>query len=146
MQINRAASMQLESIGGNMPISKAAERMMSANVGLLLVADGTRLIGVVTDRDIVLRAAAVGKSIDQTAVREIMSSPVACIDGHLDLKDAAKMMTEKKIRRLVVVNDLQQPVGVLSLDDIAFSTHGSEIAAEVLEDIAQGPQGAALFR
>ncbi|MFY9235014.1 MAG: CBS domain-containing protein [Fimbriimonadaceae bacterium] len=138
--------MQLESISANAPIREVATKMKATNVGLLLVADKRRLLGVVTDRDIVIRAFAEGKCPGKTCARDIMSHPVVCIDGGAELEEAAKLMIEKKVRRLVVTNDDRQPVGVLSLDDIAFSTHGDDTAAGVLEEIAQAPQSSALFR
>lgn len=146
MQINRAASMQLESIPASAPVAHAAKKMKDSNVGLLLVADGTRLVGVVTDRDIVTRAAAEGRPFDDTPVRVVMSSPVVTIHGDEDLQEAAKLMVAKRVRRLVVTNDRQEPVGVLSLDDLAFSTHGDDTAGAVLEEIAAAPPSSALFR
>lgn len=137
--------MQLEWIPADASITEAAEKMKSSNVGLLLVADDHRLLGVVTDRDIVIRAVAEGKCPGRTSAREIMSDPVVCIDGGAGIEEAAKLMIEKRVRRLVVTS-AERPVGVLSLDDLAFATHGDSTAGGVLEEIARGPQGAALFR
>lgn len=146
MHINNAATMQLESIAGNASVAEAADRMKASNVGLLLVADGPRMIGVVTDRDIVTRAVTAKKDLAVMPVREVMSHPVVCVHGDADLNVAGKLMTMNRIRRLVVTNAENQPVGVLSIDDIAFSTHGDDTAGWVLDEIAQGPQAAAIFR
>jgi CBS domain-containing protein len=146
MQVNRAATMQLEWIGAQATVVEAAERMRRANVGLLLVADNNVLLGVLTDRDIVTRGMATGRPPERVTTMEIMSDPVVCIDGDADLGTAARLMADKQVRRLVVTNNKRQPVGVLSLDDIAFATHGGTMAGQVLEELAHGPQSAALFR
>lgn len=146
MQVNRAATMQLEWIGAHANIIQAAERMKSSNVGLLLVADNQVLLGVLTDRDIVTRGIASGFPLDKVTAMQIMSDPVFCIDGDAELAEAAKLMADKQVRRLVVTNSKRQPVGVLSLDDIAFATHGDATVGQVLEELAHGPQSAALFR
>ena len=146
MQVNRAATMQLESIPSNATLTEVAEKMASSNVGLLLVADKGNLLGVITDRDVVTRAVAVGKCPGKTCALEIMSAPVECIKGDADLENAAALMIKKKVRRLVVLNTDRQPVGVLSVDDLAFATHGGPVAAEVLEEIASSPVSAILIR
>lgn len=145
MKVYDAASMRLESIDCKATIAQAAEHMRSANVGLLLVKDGNALVGVVTDRDIVTRAAADRKSLE-THVRDIMSAPVVCIRGQAGVREAAHLMSERHVRRLVVTNDEDVPVGLLSIDNIAFSTHGDETAGGVLEDLAQGREGSSLVR
>ncbi len=146
MQVNRAATMQIESVPADAPVSRAAEIMKEANIGLLLVADGNKMVGVITDRDIVTRAVAGPVSVCQTQVRHIMSNPVVCIHGDSDIQDAATLMSRGRVRRLVVTNDNNEPVGVLSLHDLAFFTHGDETAGQVLEELAHGPQAAAQFR
>jgi len=120
--------------------------MKSTNVGLLLVAKGTELVGVVTDRDIVIRAVAIGECVCKSKVGDIMSSPVVVIRDNASLVEAADFMAKKQVRRLVVTNMQSIPIGVLSIDDIAFHTHGDETAGQVLEEIAHGPDNFALFR
>lgn len=146
MQVNRAATMLLESIQADAPVKEAADKMKSLNIGLLLVADGNALVGVVTDRDIVTRGVANRECSCNVTAREIMSHPVVCIQGDAQLFEAARLMSEKQVRRLIVTNSESQPVGVLSVDDIAFSTHGDETAGQVLEELAHGPQSASLYR
>jgi predicted transcriptional regulator len=146
MQVNKAASMIVESIQSDASVREAATMMKATNVGLLLVAKGTQLVGVVTDRDIVTRAVAAGECVCKAKVGNIMSSPVVVVQGDSTLEDAAHLMSSKQIRRLVVTNDQSVPVGVLSIDDIAFHTHGDETAGQVLEGLAHGPDTFALFR
>ena len=146
MHVNRAATMLIESIQSDSPVREAALKMKDLNVGLLLVANGHQLVGVITDRDIVTRSVATGACVCKSVVRDIMSSPVACIPGDASLDEAARMMSEKQVRRLVVTNSESVPVGVFSIDDLAFSTHGDATAAQVLEVLAHGPQSAAIYR
>lgn len=146
MQVNRAASMIVESIQSDASVRDAANMMKTTNVGLLLVAKGTQLVGVVTDRDIVTRAVAGAEGGVDAKVGNIMSAPVVVVQGESTIEDAAKLMSSKQVRRLVVTNSLSVPIGVLSIDDIAFHTHGDETAGQVLEDLAHGPDTLALFR
>lgn len=146
MLVNNAATMQLESIQATAPIHEAAKQMRTNNIGLLLVSQDHNLIGVITDRDIVTRAVAEKDSLDGMLAQDVMSYPVVCIQCDAPLDEAAKLMSEKAVRRLVVLNDQKVPVGVLSVDDIAFYTHGNATAAKVLEGLAHGPQSAAIFR
>lgn len=146
MQVSRAASMMVESIQAGATVREAAALMKATNVGLLLVAKGTQLVGVVTDRDIVTRAVATDQCACQSRVGSIMTSPVVVIQGDSTLEQAAQLMAAKQVRRLVVTNAKNVPVGVLSIDDVAFHTHGDETAGHVLEEIAHAPEGFALYR
>jgi CBS domain-containing protein len=145
MQVNQAATMELEYVDGAVSIEQVAQQMKHADVGLVLVADGNRLLGVLTDRDIVTRAVA-EKGTAGLKARDIMSAPVVCIGANEPLDAAAMLMGSKRVRRLVVLNDARQPVGVLSLDDIAFATRGDETAGQVLEELAHAPADGILSR
>jgi CBS domain-containing protein len=99
-------------------IREAAQRMIEIDAGVLPVAENDRLVGMITDRDIAVRAVALGKSPD-SKVREAMSGEVLyCYDDE-DLTHVSRNMSDMKVRRLPVVNRDKRLVGVISVGDIA---------------------------
>ncbi len=107
-------------------IRDAAERMRGQNIGAIPVVQNDRPIGIMTDRDIVMNAlAARGFALGlHTSVRAVMSCEViTCFDDH-DVVEAAALMGERQVRRLLVLSHAGEPVGILSLGDIA--EHASE--------------------
>ena len=105
-------------------LAEAAERMRQYEVGALPVRDGTRVIGMLTDRDIVTRAVAFDRTPSNTRVAEVMTpSVVRCFDD-LPVWRALKMMEDQTVRRLVVITREQQVVGLLSYDDLAVLPPG----------------------
>jgi CBS domain-containing protein len=97
----------------------AAEAMADQDVGALPVSDHGRLVGMITERDIVVRAVALGRSPLDTPVRDVMSEEALyCFDDE-DVQDAARNMTELKIGRIAVLNRAKRIVGVVALADIA---------------------------
>lgn len=102
------------------PIREAAEMMAKLEFGSLPVGEGDRLVGMITDRDIAVRAVASGKGPD-TLVGEIMSKEICyCFDDQ-ELDEICANMADQKVRRLPVVNRQKQLVGIVSLGDIALS-------------------------
>src|SRR4051812_5875046 len=100
-------------------IKDAAKKMKELDTGALPICDGDRLLGMVTDRDIAIRAIANGYNPTQMAVKEIMSKPIAyCFDDQ-DVEEAVRVMEVKQIRRLVVLNRDKRLVGLVSLGDVA---------------------------
>ncbi len=119
-------------------IQDAARAMAGIDAGALPVADGDRLIGMITDRDIAIRAIAAGKG-PQTKVKEVMTSDVKyCVEDQ-DVEEVARNMGDIQVRRLPVVNRDKRLVGILSLGDIAFTADGK--ASEALSGISR-PGGA----
>jgi CBS domain-containing protein len=124
-------------IDGSASLTEAAEKMKLLNVGFLPVREGTRLAGLVTDRDIVIRGLAEGLDPDSTSVKDIISSEIVyCYDDD-SVEDAARLMEDNQIRRLIVVNHDQTPVGIVSIGDIAVKSGQEELAGEILERISE---------
>ena len=98
----------------------AAEQMRKADVGAVIVENDSRLCGIVTDRDIAVRAVALGKSPD-TPVREVMSQGVLYCYVDEDIDDVASNMADIKVRRLPVLDPEKRMVGIVSLGDIAMA-------------------------
>ena len=117
----------VQAIASGDTIRRAAELMDELNVGALPVCDGTRLKGVVTDRDIVVRAVSAGKDAS-CAVQEVASEPVEWCFESDDIEDAMRRMERLQIGRMPVVNGEKQLVGMLALGDIATWSDG-EVAS-----------------
>jgi CBS domain-containing protein len=112
-------------------------RMRNQDLGALPVGDGGRLIGMITDRDIVMRAVAADRG-GTTAVREVMSEGLfTCYDDH-QVEDAARLMAEHRLRRVPVIDRNEQLVGIISLADLARSgAEDAELAADTLVNVTE---------
>ncbi len=116
-------------------VRQAAQEMKQLNVGVIPVCDqDRRLLGVITDRDIVTRIVAEGRSPDQ-ALRDCITPNPTTGRKDWDLKDAVKVMESKQIRRLPVVEQDNRLIGIVSLGDIAEST-SDKTTGQALEDIS----------
>jgi CBS domain-containing protein len=118
-------------------VTDAAALMRQLNVGALPVCDGTRLIGMLTDRDITLRSTADGRDPHLTTVRDIMSSGVAWASEDDPVEQAARIMREHRIRRLPIVNDRHSLVGVVSLGDLAVDVDDDDVSGDTLEEVSR---------
>jgi CBS domain-containing protein len=99
-------------------LTDAARIMRDEDVGAVIVTENGKVVGIVTDRDIAVRAVAEGKDPGQTAVDEICTRDPTVLDPTDEAGDAVRLMTEKNVRRLPVVDD-GTPVGIVSLGDLA---------------------------
>lgn len=137
MRIGELMTKNLETIEAGEPVRAAALRMRTCNIGSLPVVEGGQLVGMLTDRDITVRSAALGQDPNKTLVREVMTSVVITCDAEATLDVAEQLMEEKMVRRLVVVDEERRPVGILSLDDLATVPEEVLHAGEVLERLHQ---------
>jgi CBS domain-containing protein len=122
------------------PVSEAAELMESEDVGSLPILDGEKLAGVVTDRDIVIRAVAKGKDPRGMPVREVASRELVTIRPEEDLSEALKLMASYQVRRLPVVDEENRLVGVLAQADVAIGAKEKDVG-QMVEGISQTPTG-----
>jgi CBS domain-containing protein len=123
------------SCAGSTPVVEAAKVMAREDVGSVPVVDGGRLVGVVTDRDLVVRVLAEGRNPDATTVGEVASSDVATLSPDDSLDDALKLLAGHQVRRLPIVED-DQLVGIVAQADIA--RHADEVqTGEVVEQISK---------
>jgi len=116
-------------------IRHAAELMDRLDVGSLPVCTGDRLVGVVTDRDITVRATAVGSPPDSTNIAEVMSGSVTWVSQDDDIATAEELMSKAQVRRLPVVDANKHLIGMLALGDIAVA--GERGIAATLEEVSQ---------
>ena len=111
----------------------AARAMSDLDVGSLPVCNGRRLVGMITDRDITVRAVAEGKGVD-TPVSEVMTDDVVWCNESDDVDDVLQQMGDAQIRRIPVIDEDRNLVGIVSLGDIALEEH--EEVDEALRDIS----------
>ena len=117
-------------------IQQAATLMLGLDVGMLPVAENDRLIGMISDRDIAVRAVAHGRDFT-TPVRDVMTEDVRYCFEHQDADDVARNMASIQVRRLPVVNDQKRLVGILSLSDIANFADEDRSLAPTLRGISR---------
>ena len=135
MRVSEAMTRDVKVCTPGQPIREAARTMAAIDAGALPVGENDRLIGMITDRDIAIRAVAQGKGPD-TPVREIMSEHVEyCFDDE-DLERVAQGMAEVRVRRLPVVNRDKRLVGILSLGDVARRGHQREVVAATVAEVS----------
>lgn len=134
MRVSDRMTREVEIAAPGQTIREAAQIMALRDIGALPVADGGRLIGVVTDRDIAVRAVASGRSPD-TPIREVMSAEIKYCYEDQSVEDVMRNMADIQVRRLPVVNREKRLVGVISLGDL---TLGSEPeAGQALREISR---------
>jgi CBS domain-containing protein len=121
-------------------VAEAAQLMESEDVGSLPVLEGERVVGVVTDRDIVVRAVAKGKDPRGMPVREVASGDLVTLNPDDDLSDALSLMASHQVRRLPVVDADHRLVGIVAQADLAFAA-GEKAVGEMIEDISKSPTG-----
>jgi CBS domain-containing protein len=121
-------------------VSEAARLMKSEDVGSLPILEGEKVTGVITDRDIVIRAVAEEKDPRGMPVREVASRELVTIRPDEDLSEALKLMASYQVRRLPVVDEDNTLVGVIAQADIAMEGKEKDFA-HMVEDISRTPTG-----
>ena len=119
MQLREIMTRDVEVIRPETPVSEAAQKMCSLDLGALPVCDGQRLVGMVTDRYIAIRATAYGHDPNTAPVRNYMSSDLICCFEDQDVKEAEQLMRQRRVRRLPVLTREKQVAGMVALDDLA---------------------------
>jgi CBS domain-containing protein len=100
-------------------VRAVALRMANAGVGTVVVlGEGKRPVGILTDRDLALRCVAEKRDPDSTEVGAVMTAPATCVHDFTPIEDALTRMAASHVRRLVVVDDDDRLVGILALDDV----------------------------
>ena len=136
MQVKDVMTRGAEVVRPDATLQEAANQMKSLDIGPLPVCDGDKIIGMLTDRDITVRATAEGLDPKQTRVREVMSKElITCLEDQ-DVKEAAELMQSNQIRRVPILNKDKRLVGMLSLGDLAHRTQDSKLAGKTLEEVS----------
>jgi len=137
MQLKDIMTPGVEVISPQATLQEAAQKMEQFDIGPLPICDGERLVGMLTDRDITVRAVAKGWDPRTTSVREAMSPELVYGLEEQDIQDAARLMEQYQIRRLPVVNRDKRLVGIVSLGDLAIGGANQALAGEVLEQVSE---------
>jgi CBS domain-containing protein len=134
--IREVMSSKVCAIDGDKPVAYAAKMMKEEDVGLAPIVEGDRLVGTLTDRDIVVRVVAEGKDPQTVTAREVASTRPVTIDPQQDLDEALRLMASNQIRRLPVVEQDGRLVGVLAQADVARESDEKQ-TGQLVEDISQ---------
>jgi CBS domain-containing protein len=119
MQVREVMTPTVRTVNPQSRLSEIARIMRDENIGAVPVADNDRLVGMVTDRDIVLRAVAMGGGIDNMSARDVMSPQILYCMEDQSIDEVLQNMGEQQVRRLPVVNRDKRLVGVVSLGDLS---------------------------
>ncbi len=137
MQVQEIMTCNAETIDAEASLIEAAQKMKQLEVGALPVWESGKLAGMITDRDIAIRGTAQGKDPAETSVEEIMTPQVYYCFEDDDIHEAAEMMEEKSIHRLLVLDENDEPSGFVSLADFAVKCQDERLAWEILEKISE---------
>jgi CBS domain-containing protein len=136
MDLRDIMTRNVEVVSAGASLKDAAKKMKDLDVGLIPVCDGDRLKGVLTDRDITIRATADGRDPSKTKVSEVMSTDLAyCLEDQ-EVEEAVSVMEARQIRRLPIVNQHKRLIGIISLADIAVHVGDRDLSGETLEEIS----------
>ena len=121
-------------------VTKVASLMKQHDVGSVPVAESDRLVGIVTDRDIVLKVVAAGRNPEQTSVRDAMTPNPVCCKEDDDLEHALKLMKERQVRRMPIVDGSGRLSGIIAQADVATRLNKDAKTGELVEAISEsGP-------
>jgi len=123
MNVHEIMTAHARSVSPDNTLVEAAGLMRELDVGSLPVCDGDRLVGMITDRDMAIRAIAHGLDPNVTSVADVMSPGVTHVDASDSVEQAARLMQERAVRRLPVLDRVQRLVGIVSLGDVAVSSN-----------------------
>ena len=136
MEISRVMTRQVEVVRPDATLQEAAQKMKDIDVGSLPVCDGRKLQGMITDRDVAIRAVAEGRDPRATKVKDVMTKDVVYGRTGQDIKEIAETMASHQIRRLPIVNEDNDLVGIVALGDLAVDAADESIGGDVLTDVS----------
>lgn len=134
MKAHDIMTVQAEGIQVSDSVLFAARKMDELGIGAIAVFDRDQIVGILTDRDIVLRV--VAKELEPATVTsgEVMTAEVVSCSEEADIQEVKRLMEDKQVRRLVITNQQGRCTGIVSLGDVAMSLGGQE-AGEVLKEV-----------
>lgn len=135
MKLKELMTRDAATVAPETPLMEAAQKMRTLDIGALPVCDGGNLVGILTDRDLAIRAAAEGSDPRSATVREVMSTDLAVCYEDQEAAEAEQLMQQRKVRRLMVLDREQHLAGIISLGDLAVRDNercGVELTLEAL--------------
>ncbi len=136
MKVREIMTTELVTVAPTATLREASRLMRDADIGDVLITAENRLLGIITDRDIVIRAVAEGLDTKKATVEQHMTRNLFTGLPDWDVEDAADILAEEQIRRLPVVEN-GRPVGIISLGDLAVQYMNDEVSGETLEEISE---------
>lgn len=118
-------------------LQDVAVLMREGDMGAVPVVENGKLVGIVTDRDIVVRAVAEGKDVS-TVIGDVMTTEIFASKENDFVFEAIRLMGDKQVRRIPVINDKSELVGIIAMADVALETEDEREIAETLEEISSG--------
>ena len=136
MKVSAIMTKSTQTILPDATLEQAARKMMDYNIGLLPVVEEGRVLGAVTDRDLVIRGMAESRNPHLTIVREVMTPLSVCCYEDQTVTEASKIMEKNHVRRLMVVDHAGRLTGVLTLTDLALKITNEKLPGHVLHRVA----------
>jgi len=126
-----------ETVSEKDTVRDAARIMKKRDTGVVPVVDGKKIIGVITDRDIVIRLIAEGKDASNAKVNEVMTKNVRSVKEDASVDEVLRLMKSAEVRRVPVVNRNDEIVGIVSIGDLAVETNQDNKVGKAIEDISE---------
>jgi CBS domain-containing protein len=140
MKVKDAMHKGVQWVGPDTPVTEVAKLMRTHDIGSIPIGENDRLIGMVTDRDIVCKGLATdGFNASQATARDVMTADIHCCREDDDLAKAVRHMEALRVRRLPVINKSKRMVGILSLGDVSHSAPG-ELLSECVKSVSDHHQ------
>jgi|SRR5581483_2200 len=137
MQLKDIMTPTVERLPKDASVREVAQKMKAIDVGMIPVYDDDRLVGMVTDRDLALRVVAEGRDAAQTPAHAVMTPEVIYCFEDQTADEAAQVMEQHQIRRLIVLSRNKRLVGIVSLGDLATHRRSKKVAGEALSEISK---------
>lgn len=128
-----------QSVGEKDSLRDVARIMKDRDTGVVPVVEGKKIVGLITDRDIVVRGLAEGKDLGTASVTELMTKQVRSVREDATVNEALELMSRAEVRRVVVVNSSDELVGIVSLGDISINTDKDNKVGKTVESISGAP-------
>ena len=139
MKVRQVMSSSVDWVSPDTSTVEVAKLMKRIDVGSIPICEGNKLIGIITDRDIVLKVVAVGGNASSTSVKDIMNTKVISVTADQDAHEAADLMAKNQIRRLPVLEG-GSLIGIVAIGDLAVEKIHINEAGDALSDISKGAQ------
>ncbi len=137
MRLSNIMTGAIQTVAPGASLAEAARKMASQDIGSLPVCSGERkVVGIITDRDITVRAVARGLDPNQTRVQDVMTREVLSCRADSAVETACELMESRQVRRIVVIDDQDAPIGIVSLGDLALSLRENQ-SGEVLKKVSE---------
>ncbi len=137
MKVRDVMSRHVQRISSSAMVCEAAEKMRIFDIGSLPVLEDNKIVGMLTDRDIVIRVVAAGLSPRMTVIKDVYTPDIICCYPDDDIEAAARVMEDNQIRRLLVLDHDDNIAGILSIGDLALKTNIDRLTYEILEKVCE---------